>query len=177
MKDSTMHQITQDEYNEVYEIDKPGSSTRWPYYRICLDLVSQASLSLLPEASVLELGPWKLPLIHGSDTMDKADWLEEVTYRHDATVIPWPIEDSKYSLFIALQVWEHLEDKQVDAFKEVMRISSMAILSFPYKWYSPGQISHHNIDDEKISLWTCGVVPKSVTKTGSRVIYVFKFSG
>jgi hypothetical protein len=79
-------------------------------------------------------------------------------YEHNATVVPWPIKDKEYDLFIALQVWEHLEGKQKDAFKEVMRTSKMAILSFPYMWDCPKDNAnypeHHMINEEIISEWT-----------------------
>lgn len=72
-------------------------------------------------------------------------YLPNIRYLHDATITPCPIEDKAYDLLIALQVWEHLEGKQQDVFKEVMRVSKMAILSFPYKWKTSCPI-HSGID-------------------------------
>ena len=58
-------------------------------------------------------------------------------YIHAVTLTPWPIKDRKYDFFIDLQAWEYLGDKQKDAFIEVMCISRMAILNFPYMWNYP----------------------------------------
>lgn len=57
--------------------------------------------------------------------------------QHNATEKPWPIANKQYDLFIALQVWERLDNKQSRAFREVMRVSRAAILSFPYLWDYP----------------------------------------
>lgn len=109
-------------------------------------------------------------------------------YLHDATVIPWPIADKEYDLFIALQVWEHLEGKQYEAFREVMRISKMAILTFPYLWGcpkdDPNYPSHYMINENIIAEWILNIDPvktikiprtgKRVTQ-GPRIIYFWKF--
>ena len=71
---------------------------------------------------------------------------------------PWPINDKQYDLFIALQVWEHLGNKQSRAFREAIRISKAVILSFPYKWNCPKNNAnypeHHEVDEELIGDWT-----------------------
>ncbi len=89
---------------------------------------------------VLELGPAFQTIVKNCDIMVKPEidvWGRPEKYinkefKHDAIVVPWPIDDKAYDLFIALQVWEHLERKQKEAFEEVMRTSKAAILSFPY---------------------------------------------
>ena len=109
-------------------------------------------------------------------------------YLHDATKIPWPIIDKEYDMFIALQVWEHLLGKQKEAFREVMRISRMAILSFPYMWDCPKDNAnypeHHMIDEKIIADWTLNIEPIKVVKIlrtgervskGPRIIYFWKF--
>ena len=91
-------------------------------------------------------------------------------------------------MFIALQVWEHLGNKQSRAFREVMRISRSAVLSFPYDWDCPkgnaNYPEHHRIDEELIGDWTLGVRPKDVTRIertgpevskGPRIIYYWEF--
>ena len=128
-----------------------------------------------PLYSVLELGPYKLPIVEGSDVMDKYAYLPHAKYIHDATVVPWPIKDKTYDLFIALQVWEHLGNRQQEAFKEVIRTSKMAILSFPYKWEKSASLSHVGIDDRIISEWTLGVKPVLRTVVSKRAIYFFIF--
>lgn len=128
----------------------------------------------LPFNSVLELGPYKLPIVEGADVMDKNINLVDIKYKQDATKIPWPIKDKAYDLFIALQVWEHLGNRQKEAFKEVMRISKMAILSFPYKW-TVGHQNHLGIDEKVISEWTLGVKPVFTEIVSRRAIYFFIF--
>jgi hypothetical protein len=128
--------------------------------------------------SVLELGPYLLPIVVGSDVMDRKPYLPGIKYLHDATKTPWPIKDKAYDLFIALQVWEHLCDRQgnyqKEAFREVMRISKMAILSFPYKWKGGGK-THMGIDEKVISEWTLGVKPAFTQIVSRRAIYFFIF--
>ena len=106
----------------------------------------------------------------------------------------WIIESKKfkdnkeYDMFIALQVWEHLVGRQREAFNEVMRISKMAILSFPYMWNCPEDNAnypeHHMIDEKIISEWTLGVEPMKIVKIprtgekvskGPRLIYFWRF--
>ena len=107
---------------------------------------------------------------------------------HDATINPWPIENKKYDLFLALQVWEHLDNKQTRSFKEVIRISKSAILTFPYLWeggdHKPSHNAHRNIDKDLINDWTLNVKPEIIIEIprtgdgfskGPRLIYFFKF--
>jgi hypothetical protein len=146
--------------------------SRWDYYSGAISIINKE----LPGVKrILELGPYVLPICKGSDTMDKESFLPGLTYLHDATKVPWPIKDSSYDLFIGLQVWEHLSDKQEDAFKEVMRIAKMAIVSFPYEWFCPGDV-HHGIDGKKISRWTLNFKPDRILPVGERVIYFWRFS-
>ena len=94
---------------------------RWEYFRVVIDIVH----SLNP-SSVLELGPGKHTIVKECDVMLKPEddrWGRPVNpvhkfYLHDATEKPWPIPDKKYDLFIALQVWEHLSNKQSRAFRD-----------------------------------------------------------
>lgn len=142
---------------------------RWSYIKEVIAIIKRER-----PKKVLELGAYAVPIVKGSDTMDKEIAHPKLTYHHDATKFPWPIKEAGYDLFIALQVWEHLEDKQKEAFKEVMRVSKAAILSFPYKWDIPGDC-HHGIDDEKIAEWTLHVEPEEKITVADRIIYFFRF--
>jgi hypothetical protein len=169
-------------YRDFLEVEKkdPYYKGRWGYFGIAVDLIKTIN-----PGSALELGPYRLPLLKGEDTMDIVKVLDNLTYFHDATKTPWPIPDKKYDLFICCEVWEHLGDKQKEAFKEVMRISRRAVFSFPYKWtYPKGSkdveaLSHGDIDEAKIAEWTLGMKPKTVlfSKDGKFVIYYFEFAG
>lgn len=167
-------------YAEFKAFEKNDSyyKGRWPYFNEVIRIINKEC-----PKSVLELGPYKNPIVKGSDVMDVNPYFPHVTYSHNAAEIPWPIEDSQYDLFIALQVWEHLNGKQSAAFKEVMRISKMAILSFPLNWFFPGDC-HNRITEDTISEWTQHAIPfKKIKVTQklfffldiSKIIYFFKF--
>jgi hypothetical protein len=146
--------------------------------------------------SALELGPGKLTMIKNSDVMVSPEddyWGRPENQsgkiiKHNATEKPWPVKDKAYDLFVALQVWEHLDNKQSRAFREVMRISRMAVLSFPHNWNcpkdNPNYPAHHMIDKELIGDWTLRVKPERVIEIprtsekasrGPRLIYFWKF--
>ena len=168
-------------YQDFVEAEKkdPYFKGRWTYFSIVVDLVQK----IQPE-SVLELGPYRLPLVKGEDTMDIVKVLENLTYFHDATKIPWPIADKKYDLFISCEVWEHLGDKQKEAFQETMRISRRAIFSFPYKWKYPKEskeveaLQHRDIDEAKIAEWTLHRKPSQISFSSDKryVVYYFEFN-
>jgi hypothetical protein len=83
------------------------------------------------------------------------------------------IPDKYFDCFVALQVWEHLENHE-QAFNEVMRISKTAILSFPYRWTHSDK-QHNNIDESVIAKWTCNIPPVHVKKIKNRIIYLWRF--
>lgn len=165
---------------------------RWAYFSEVIKIIQENK----DVSKVLELGPSFRTIVKNCDIMVKPDndvwgrpekYVKKV-YEHDATLVPWLIKDKEYDLFIALQVWEHLKDKQKKAFKEVMRISKMAILSFPYMWDCPKDNAnypeHHMISEEIIREWTLGVEPDKIIKIprtgnkvskGPRIIYFWKF--
>jgi hypothetical protein len=165
---------------------------RWAYFSEVVNIIQENE----GIKKVLELGPSFQTIVKNCDIMVKPEndaWgrpQKHVAkmYEHDATEAPWPIKNKEYDLFIALQVWEHLEGKQKEAFKEVMRTSKMAILSFPYMWDCPKDNAnypeHHMIDEKIISEWTLNVEPIKVVKIprtgdrvskGPRIIYFWKF--
>lgn len=165
---------------------------RWAYFSKVTEIISEQN----DINKVLELGPSFMPVVKDCDIMVKPgtdNWGRPITeapkeYNHDATVMPWPIIDKEYDMFVALQVWEHLAGKQKEAFSEVMRISKMAVLSFPYMWDCPinnaNYPEHHMIDEKIIADWTLNIEPVKVIKIprtgervskGPRIIYFWKF--
>jgi len=167
-------------YQDFVEVEKRGPyfKGRWKYFRLVVDLVHR----IKPE-SVLELGPYRLPLVKGGDTMDIVKVLDDLTYLHDATITPWPIPDKKYDLFISCEVWEHLGNKQEEAFREAMRISRRAIFSFPYRWKYRKEandaeaLQHRDIDEAKIAEWTLHRKPSKISFSNDKryVVYYFEF--
>ena len=169
--------ITYQDFAEVEKKD-PYYKGRWKYFRLVVDLVHR----LKPE-SVLELGPYRLPLVKGGDTMDIVKVLDQLTYFHDATKIPWPMADKTYDLFIACEVWEHLGNSQQQAFREAMRVSRRAVFSFPYKWKYRKEVAyeeamtHRDIDEAKIADWTLQRKPSAISFSADKryVVYLFEF--
>jgi len=186
-----MECITFEDFNRLSKPREEYYMGRWAYFQEVIKMVEE----IKPE-SVLELGPSLFTVVKKSDMMRKPeidDWgipskIEAKDYLHDATKIPWPIEDNTYDLFIALQVFEHLTNSQAEAFQEVKRIAKYAILSLPYKWDCPvdnaNYPEHHMIDENTILEWTKGEAPlkwiyiertgQKVSK-GERIIGLWKF--
>ncbi|MCK8114691.1 hypothetical protein [Anaerosoma tenue] len=125
---------------------------RWGYMSAVIDVMRGIEFE-----SCLELGTNGFRLVKDSDTMDIKPY-PGLTYQHDARE-PFPIPDQQYDLFVALQVWEHLQGGQQDAFREVVRVSRKAILSFPYLWHSPHSPHHHGLTHRVFQEWTLGVRP------------------
>lgn len=166
-------------------------SGRWEYFREVIEIIKQ-----LQVAKVLELGPGLLPVVKNADLMINPqedpfgrpkEWVGK-TIVFDATRSPWPIRDKEYDLVIALQVWEHLDDKQSRAFREVMRVSKRAVLSVPYKWEGGQENARHrahrDIDKELVEDWTLHIKPKKIIEIprtgtefskGPRLIYFWEF--
>ena len=151
---------------------------RWAYFQEVVKMVREIN-----PRSVLELGPALFTVVKNSDIMRKPEldrWgippdIQTTEYLHDATKTPWPIE-KKYDLFIALQVFEHLVDSQIQAFQEVKRIAKNAILSLPYKWDCPKDNAnypeHHMIDEDTILKWTKNEAPQKwvyIERTGAKI--------
>jgi hypothetical protein len=130
----------------------PYYHARWPY----LSEAIRISARVKPQR-VLELGPYMRPLYSGSDVIDQVvhNPSEPPRWVHDATVAPWPVPSRSYDLFVALQVWEHLRDSQVDAFGEAGRVATWGLLSFPLEWnLKNAGDCHHGITMSKIREWT-----------------------
>lgn len=146
-----------------------GKKYRWQYMSYVID-----ALQIMGAKKTIEAGASGMPLNSDSYMFDYP--------QHDLNKIPYAmktdsggiiIPDKHFDAFLALQVFEHL-DRQAEAFKEVMRISKAAILSFPYKW-TWGDKRHRGIDGKKIEKWTCGVEPVSIKIINHRAIYIWKF--
>jgi len=193
MGDNGMDLMNYEDFQELLNSER-GSyyEGRWAYFNEVINIIKEEENI----QKVLELGPSFQTIVKNCDIMVKPEndvWGRpqkdiSMEYEHDATKTPWPIKDKEYDLFIALQVWEHLGDKQEEAFKEVMRTSKMAILSFPYLWDCPKDNAnypeHHMIDEKIIAQWTLNVEPVKVIKIprtgdrvskGPRIIYFWKF--
>lgn len=180
-----MSYLTRDEFLKRVEASnskywQEGKNYRWQYMSSVIDILKE----ICPDDSrLIEAGTSGMPL------SDRSFLYEYPEYNLDVTPFkinlnkepifpgtscpPIRIRNYEFDAFVALQVWEHL-DNQSAAFSEVMRISKSAVLSFPYKW-TWGDPRHKGIDGKKIEKWTCGVKPESIKIINHRAIYVFKF--
>jgi len=185
-------------YINYWDFDKFSSGNLEKYYYGRWEYISEmiSLIKKLDVKTVLELGPGKNTIVKNCDVMVKPKedkWgrpmnkvNKEIVF--DANEFPWPIEDKAYDLFIAAHVFEYLSNKQTKAFREVMRISKMAVITFPYLWNCSSGSSYypesHMIDKELISDWTLGVEPDKIitvrrtaidVSRGRRLIYFWNF--
>jgi hypothetical protein len=181
LADRPIRPIDRAAFDEVVEAF-PYYRGRWGYISAAL---AQAGLLIRDHdvVTALELGAPVRPILIGAHVMDnkarpELDPTVPITI-HDATVAPWPFGDKSFDLFIALQVFEHLRDRQPEAFREVRRIAKHAIISLPIDWEmdDPKNI-HHRIPEERVLSWFAPIVPTRIVKgsgwTRRRLIYVFE---
>jgi len=187
-----MNLMTEADFQSLLQTDRGEYYIgRWAYYSEVIKIINSLSID-----KVLEVGPGMIPIIKDADIMlnpldDQYGIPSEFSGSrivHDGTVSPWPMEDKSYDLVIGLQVFEHFDNKQTRAFREVKRIAKRAILSFPYLWSGasdkPIHRAHNDIDRQLIDDWTLNVEPQKVIeipRTGSafskgpRLIYYWEF--
>jgi hypothetical protein len=163
-----MQFITKDEF-----LHSPG---RQPYFRNRWGFTSRVitRIKAMGEVGrVLELGPGPTgkPIIVGADTMDFIPEFNPVIL-HDACITPWPIADKSYDLFIAMQVFEHLEGRQREAFAEVRRISRRALLTLPFRCKS----RLHAIDKNTYLTWLGRCAEMELVDSGSCPKYMLYFN-
>ena len=171
------------------ELEFDEMAARFPYYKgrwgYMSAALAQASTLIRRHGvrTALELGAPVRPILVGADVMDikarpELDPSVPMTI-HDATQAPWPVGDKAYDLFLALQVFEHLRDRQPEAFREVRRVARHAIISLPIEWeMDDPKNCHHRIPEERVLSWFAPVVPTRVIEGSGgkrrRLIYVFE---
>jgi len=148
---------------------------RWAYMEEVL-----SELKIINPKNAIEIGTNRVSLMDFSDSIDfdinriDPDCKNEKLV-FDASKTPYPIEDKKYDVFVALQVLEHLGCRQMEAFKEIERISKHAIITLPYLWDCPEDPVHHQIGMEKINEWTCGKTPYKTDIRLDRIMLCYEF--
>ena len=103
--------------------------------------------------SVLEIGPYKLPLYHDSAILDAHHHIAEAII-HDARESPWPFADQLFDLGMALQVFEHFTGQQRLVFSEMFRVCKSVLVSIPYKWEQSPSDDHAGLTLETLADWT-----------------------
>ena len=175
--------MTKKQYLEL-TAQHPYYKGRWGYYSAAIGILRREGFS---GGDVLEIGPAMVPLVKGSQLMRLPQPSAHVrvpspTYVWDVRQTPWPVGDGRYAAGVALQVWEHLGDRQPAAFAELRRVARFAVLSFPYKWHCPKDPIHHGIADETIARWTLNhptgdreVVPDDEVPKLLRLVCSYRF--
>jgi hypothetical protein len=148
-----------------------NAKDRWRYHKKAIELLQE--IGPQNPSDVLELGTMGASLVNGSDTMDfNSKWMERgyaPTIFHDARNIPWPIEDNRYQVLVALRVYQHLVPSQKEAFKEARRIARNVIIVVPDKYPTTimGDRSAGAISPEDFTSWNGGVPPTRYTPFGN----------
>lgn len=142
---SRIDYLSKDEYiNRVTDLEgghwtKETIDMRWDYHYRIIELIKAARIK--DSKKVLEMGTMGVSCVKGSDTIDYEErWDFEgknPTYVHDARITPWPIENKKYDVFVALRVFQHLVPTQPQAIKEAFRIAKKVVLIIPEKYENP----------------------------------------
>lgn len=122
-----------------------SKEARWGYMSYVIDLLKNMALT-----HVVEAGAHDIPLSDSSFLLNYPEYdlniLDDYTFPY------------RFDVFVALQVWEHLENP-IGAFSAIKNIADRAILSFPYNWPDSENIQHRNIGDETILLWIGNLEP------------------
>lgn len=162
-----MKHVTYKDFLEKSKESKYFIPDRWEYFNATIEEAEKFN----PQ-TILEIGANGWPLYPDCVTLD-IEPKNKPTVLQDATNTPWPFKDKEFDLFISLQTWEHLNGKQIKAFKEVRRVSKKAILSFPYKWTMVSKSDcHYNLDEYIFSEWTENL-PNRTIQINNRIIYIF----
>lgn len=146
---------------------------RWDYHEKTIKLVK--SLKLKEARSVLEMGTMGVQIVHGSDTIDYAErWNfrnKKPTIMHDARLLPWPIGNKQYELFVALRVFQHLAPFQKDCIQESMRIAKRVILVLPRRYNNRVLPDSRGITYEELLEYNNGLHPNLCLKTKNGDLY------
>jgi len=139
--------ITRHEYESPIEGKWAGyNERRWRYVKRVIERIGR--LGGIERVLELGAGPGCRSIVIGADTMDnEKDFKPSIL--HDAGSVPWPIPDKHYDLFLALQVFEHLNGRQIEAFQEVRRVAHHAILTLPHMC----RTTAHRIDEKTYLTW------------------------
>lgn len=137
--------LSKEEYTQHVRDKEDGHWTvetidiRWDYHFRSIELIKASGIN--DSKKVLEMGTMGVSCVKGSDTIDYEErWNFEgknPTYLHDARLTPWPIENKKYDVFVALRVFQHLVPSQPQAIKEAFRIAKKVLLVIPEEYVNP----------------------------------------
>ena len=118
------------DFSNRFPESRHWTEARWEYHQVSINFLER-----LDAINVLEIGTMGISLLSHSITMDfsvNKDWpVDNPHVEHDCRICPWPFSDEEFDCVVALRVWHHLGDFQVQAFAEAMRIAKWMILAVP----------------------------------------------
>jgi len=132
------------------EVSEAYWAGRWEYISAAVEILRNRNT----DGMVLEVGTAGLSLVKGSTTMDIRPGSD---VEHDGGIAPWPFHWGQFAACIALQVIEHVKDRQT-FFREACRVAEVVVLSVPWEWVD-GPLDHRGIDMEDVVEWTGGAYP------------------
>lgn len=166
----TIRYLSHDDYTTATS-NKSGhwrnAASRWDYHRRAIEFVRQARPAHARD--VLEMGTMGVSIVKGSDTVDYDEkWRHggpRPTFVHDARSIPWPVDDKRYQVFVALRVFHHLWPRQREAFAEARRIAHHIVLVVPDR-YEVAKLADTSvgISVEQLTEWNRGIPPTEVVR-------------
>lgn len=139
-----------------------AAAARWEYHRSAIDFVRLCR----PRAGseVLEMRAAGVSIVHGSDTFDLAGRNgqsgEEPEAAHDAREVPWPVEDKRYQVFVALRVFHQLAPRQRECFLEARRVADNIVMVVPdHEDLIEGSAPAAGVSEAQFIEWNDGVGP------------------
>lgn len=146
---------------------------RWDYHRKALEILKEIGPDRPKD--VLEMGTMGITLVNGSDTIDYADaWNFEgksPTYVHDARMLPWPMRDRQYEVFVALRVFQHLVPKQAECLGEALRVARKVIIVVPPIYSHPKLVHSRGIGYTEFLRMRNGIHPNRYLSTDLGDLY------
>jgi hypothetical protein len=166
-------------------------SDKWAFVSLIVERINK----LKPD-KVLELYPSDFTFVRDSDILCNdiggalrvQSGISTKVITHNPAVIPWPIADKSYDLFLSLHAFERLGGKMAEIFQEIKRVARYAILSFPSEKICPldDEVCSEQFafDDDMMDEWTKHEpwvegfsIPGSGDRAqgGERTVYLWKF--
>jgi len=111
----------------IREAHWQSAAQRWEYHEKAVEILK----SIVGSPTILEAGTMGVKLCKFSDTIDldiPPYWpLYYIpTYNHNLSVLPWPIREKQYDVFVALRVFHRFSPGYLH---EMFRISNHIILA------------------------------------------------
>ncbi len=137
-------------------------SMRWEYHKSAIDFVRLCKPTTASD--VLELCAKGVPVVKGSDTLDPTGkWAATASgaiHLHEPLKLPWPVADKRYTVLVALRVFQHLWPGQQECFLEARRVARNIVMVVPDQYWAPHQHdTSAGVTEAQLTEWNGGVPP------------------